>query len=51
VEAARELGKYLLYTTKPAAASELGGIRDATGKIDGENKVGRMIMELAGFKF
>jgi hypothetical protein len=51
VEAARELGMYLLYTTKPATASELGGIRDSTGKIDGENKVGRMIMELAEFKF
>jgi broad specificity polyphosphatase/5'/3'-nucleotidase SurE len=53
VEAARNLGKYLLYTTKIAAvASELGGTRSlATSMIEGENKVGRFIMELAGFKF
>jgi mRNA (guanine-N7-)-methyltransferase len=53
VEAARNAGKYLLYTTKIAAvASELGGTRDiASGKIVGENKVGRFIMEIAGFKF
>jgi hypothetical protein len=53
VEAARVLGKYLLYSTKIAAvASELGGTRSlTTGIIEGENKVGRFIMELAGFKF
>jgi hypothetical protein len=53
VEAARNMGKYLLYSTKIAAvASELGGTRDiSTGVISGENKVGRFIMELAGFKF
>ena len=52
VEAARAAGKYLLYSTKVAAvASELGGTRERTGVIAGENKVGRMIMELAGFKF
>lgn len=53
VEAARNAGKYLLYTTKIAAvASELGGTRSlATSVIEGENKVGRFIMELAGFKF
>jgi len=53
VEAARALGKYLLYSTKIAAvASELGGTRSlTTGIIEGENKVGRFIMELAGFKF
>ena len=53
VEAARGLGKYLLYSTKIAAvASELGGTRSlATGIIEGENKVGRFIMEIAGFKF
>ena len=53
VEAARGLGKYLLYSTKiTAVASELGGTRSlATGIIEGENKVGRFIMEIAGFKF
>jgi hypothetical protein len=53
VEAARNAGKYLLYTTKIASvASELGGTRSlATSMIEGENKVGRFIMELAGFKF
>jgi SAM-dependent methyltransferase len=53
VEAARNLGKYLLYSTKIASvASELGGTRAlSTSMIEGENKVGRFIMELAGFKF
>jgi hypothetical protein len=53
VEAARNLGKYLLYSTKIAAVTaELGGTRDIlTGMIVGENKVGRFIMEIAGFKF
>jgi hypothetical protein len=53
VEAARGLGKYLLYSTKIAAvASELGGTRSlATGVIEGDNKIGRFIMEIAGFKF
>jgi hypothetical protein len=53
VEAARNAGKYLLYSTKiAAAASELGGTRSlTTSMIEGENKVGRFIMELAGFKF
>ena len=53
VEAARNAGKYLLYSTKIAAvASELGGTRDiSSGTIVGENKIGRFIMELAGFKF
>jgi predicted NAD-dependent protein-ADP-ribosyltransferase YbiA (DUF1768 family) len=53
VEAARAAGKYLLYSTKIAAvASELGGTRSiTTGIIEGDNKVGRSIMEIAGFKF
>jgi mRNA (guanine-N7-)-methyltransferase len=53
VEAVRNAGKYLLYSTKIAAvASELGGTRDiSSGTIVGENKVGRFIMEIAGFKF
>jgi hypothetical protein len=53
VETARNAGKYLLYSTKIASvASELGGTRSlTTGTIEGENKVGRFIMEIAGFKF
>ena len=53
VEAARKAGKYLLYNTNiAAAASELGGKRSIkTEKIEGDNKVGRYIMELAGFQF
>ena len=53
VEAARNAGKYLLYSTKIASvASELGGTREiSSSKISGENKVGRFIMEIAGFKF
>ena len=53
VEAARNAGKYLLFSTKIASiASELGGTRDLeSGVIKGENKVGRFIMEIAGFKF
>ena len=52
VTAAREAGKYLLYYLGPSGAGGWsGGVRKMTGKIDGENKVGRIIMELAGFKF
>ena len=53
VETARNAGKYLLFSTKIASiASELGGTRDLkTGTIQGDNKVGRFIMEIAGFKF
>ncbi len=51
VEAARNQGKYLLYSSD-SPGSELGGVRSpATGRIDGENKVGIFIMQLAGFKF
>ena len=51
VEAARTARKYLLYSTKTAPL-ELGGKRSIkTGKIEGENKVGRMIMEIAEYQF
>ncbi len=51
VEAARNQGKYLLYSSD-SPGSELGGVRSpATGRIDGENKVGITIMKIAGFKF
>jgi predicted NAD-dependent protein-ADP-ribosyltransferase YbiA (DUF1768 family) len=49
VEAARNQGKYLLYYT-PGASTNLGGKRDrATGHIDGENRIGKIIMKLAGY--
>jgi hypothetical protein len=53
VTAARDRGKYLLYSTSASlGGSELGGVRNlASKKILGENKVGRFIMELAEFKF
>jgi predicted NAD-dependent protein-ADP-ribosyltransferase YbiA (DUF1768 family)/SAM-dependent methyltransferase len=49
VEAARAQGKYLLYYTGATVVGDLGGVRRTDGKIDGENKVGRILMELAGF--
>ncbi len=53
VEAAREQGKYLLYSGSAIAGfGELGGIRDPkTGRIVGENMVGKGIMVISGFKF
>jgi hypothetical protein len=53
VNAAKDMGKYLLYSTTAAlGGSELGGVRDmAKGTISGENRVGRFIMDLAGFQF
>jgi hypothetical protein len=47
VMAAKEKGKYLLYYSQ--AADELGGVRKQDGRIEGENRVGKIIMELAGF--
>jgi SAM-dependent methyltransferase len=50
VEKAREAGKYLLYYTGSASGSELGGKRRSEdGVIDGANKVGKIIMQLANF--
>lgn len=49
VEAAREKGKYLLYYIGPSGTGELSGVRRANdGRIEGENKIGRIIMELSG---
>jgi hypothetical protein len=48
IEAARSQGKVLLYYTGTVAGSELGGVRRANGQIDGQNKIGKFIMELAG---
>jgi len=50
VETARDRGKTLLYYTPGSATSNLGGMRaTSTGRIDGENKVGKIIMKLAGY--
>ncbi|NBV77172.1 hypothetical protein EBR66_03355 [bacterium] len=49
VETARNQGKYLLYYS-PGATTNLGGRRDKdTGHIDGENRIGKAIMKLAGY--
>jgi predicted NAD-dependent protein-ADP-ribosyltransferase YbiA (DUF1768 family) len=49
VEAARQKGMTLLYYTPGSNASNLGGVRKNSGVIEGENKMGKMILELAGF--
>lgn len=49
VEGARKANKYLLYYTGSASGSELGGKRTLEGLIDGANKVGKILMELANF--
>ena len=49
VEAAKAKGLYLLYYTGVGSGSDLGGKRIATGLIDGENKVGKILMKLAKF--
>ena len=45
---ARELGKYLLYNAD-ASSMDLGGKRMPDGHIEGENKVGRILMRLGGY--
>ena len=49
IEAAKVKGLYLLYYTGTGSGSDLGGKRLATGAIDGENKVGIILMQLAKF--
>lgn len=49
IEAARAQKKYLVYDTSSKALSDLGGKRKQDGSIEGENKVGKIIMELAKF--
>ena len=53
IEACRNQLKYLLYSTSVSnTASDLGGTRDIkTLTIKGENKMGKIIMEIAGFKW
>jgi predicted NAD-dependent protein-ADP-ribosyltransferase YbiA (DUF1768 family) len=49
VEAARDKGKTLLYYAPGANSTNLGGVRKADGRIEGDNQLGKIIMELAGF--
>jgi hypothetical protein len=49
VEAARDKGKTLLYYAPGANSSNFGGVHRASGQIEGENRIGKIIMELAGF--
>jgi predicted NAD-dependent protein-ADP-ribosyltransferase YbiA (DUF1768 family) len=49
VEAARQQGKYLLFFTG-SASSEYGGKRTKEGYLEGENKLGKAIMKVAGFE-
>jgi predicted NAD-dependent protein-ADP-ribosyltransferase YbiA (DUF1768 family) len=50
IEAARDRGKYLLYYTPGSSTSNVGGVRSvATGRIEGDNKIGKVMMELAGY--
>lgn len=48
VETARNQGKYLLYYT-PGTTTNVGGKRDKDGQIEGDNKIGKIIMKLAGY--
>jgi hypothetical protein len=48
LEAVRKSGKYLLYYMQ-SGIKNLGGTRKANGTIEGDNKLGRLYMELAGF--
>ena len=49
LEAARKKGKYLLYFTQGTTAVNLGGMRKSDGIIYGDNKLGKLYMELAGY--
>jgi hypothetical protein len=49
VETARNQGKYLLYDSTGATTNMGGSYNRATGRIEGENKVGKIIMKLAGY--
>jgi predicted NAD-dependent protein-ADP-ribosyltransferase YbiA (DUF1768 family) len=50
ITAVKAKGLVLLYYTGPGSGSDLGGKRTAEGYIDGENKVGKILMELAGWR-
>ena len=48
VEAAKQQSKTLLFYTG-SASSEYGGKRTQEGYLEGENKLGKAMMEIAGF--
>jgi predicted NAD-dependent protein-ADP-ribosyltransferase YbiA (DUF1768 family) len=48
IETVRAQGKILLYYS-PGAATNLGGVRKDDGRIEGDNKIGKIWMELANF--
>jgi predicted NAD-dependent protein-ADP-ribosyltransferase YbiA (DUF1768 family) len=48
IEAAKQQGKTLLFYTG-SASSEYGGKRTQQGYLEGENKLGKAMMEIAGF--
>ena len=49
VEAARDKGKTLLYYAPGSNSTNMGGVRKNDGHIEGDNRIGKIIMELAGF--
>jgi predicted NAD-dependent protein-ADP-ribosyltransferase YbiA (DUF1768 family) len=49
VEAAKQQGKYLLFFTG-SSTSEYGGKRTKEGFLEGENKLGKAMMKVAGFE-
>ena len=49
IVAAKDQGKYLLFFTG-SASSEYGGKRTKEGYLEGENKLGKAIMKVAGFE-
>ncbi len=49
ITAVRAQNKILLYYTPGAANVNLGGVRRDDGKIEGNNKIGRILMEYANF--
>ena len=54
VEKAKEQKKYMLYSITKKIGNpkgELAGVWQDNGRIDGENKIGRLLMEVADFTF
>jgi predicted NAD-dependent protein-ADP-ribosyltransferase YbiA (DUF1768 family) len=49
LEAAKQKEKYLLYYTGSSTITSFGGVRKEDGHIEGENQVGKILMELAGY--
>jgi predicted NAD-dependent protein-ADP-ribosyltransferase YbiA (DUF1768 family) len=49
VDAAKQKEKYLLYYTGSSTITSYGGVRKEDGRIEGENQVGKILMELAGY--